>query len=90
MSKRRAAGQNSVARGTPLAVEIGALPRSGKEAPRGLLAADHAQCLCLGPRGEKLEKAGNWTQREKRGRVSGVLMSATLPLYWHRRTRKTK
>eukprot|EP00976_Prorocentrum_cordatum_P073217 1180994-Prorocentrum_minimum.AAC.5 len=33
----------------------------------------------LGQRGEKWEKVGNWTQGEKRGRVSGVL-SASLPL----------
>eukprot|EP00976_Prorocentrum_cordatum_P082238 1184733-Prorocentrum_minimum.AAC.1 len=33
----------------------------------------------LGQRGEKWEKVGNWTQGEKRGRVSGVL-SAPLPL----------
>eukprot|EP00976_Prorocentrum_cordatum_P065891 1178091-Prorocentrum_minimum.AAC.5 len=32
-----------------------------------------------GHRGEKWEKVGNWTQGEKRGRVSGVL-SASLPL----------
>eukprot|EP00959_Pyramimonas_sp_CCMP1952_P475134 9504023-Pyramimonas_sp.AAC.2 len=32
-----------------------------------------------GQRGEKWEKAGNWTQGEKRGRVSRVL-SASLPL----------
>eukprot|EP00976_Prorocentrum_cordatum_P071529 1180358-Prorocentrum_minimum.AAC.4 len=30
-------------------------------------------------RGEKWEKVGNWTQGEKRGRVSGVL-NASLPL----------
>eukprot|EP00976_Prorocentrum_cordatum_P077032 1182522-Prorocentrum_minimum.AAC.1 len=32
-----------------------------------------------GPRGEKRAKVGNWTQGEKRGRVSGVLR-ASLPL----------
>eukprot|EP00976_Prorocentrum_cordatum_P097352 1190952-Prorocentrum_minimum.AAC.2 len=32
-----------------------------------------------GPRGEQWEKVGNWTQGEKRGRVSGVLR-APLPL----------
>eukprot|EP00976_Prorocentrum_cordatum_P112907 1195611-Prorocentrum_minimum.AAC.1 len=32
-----------------------------------------------GPRGEQWETVGNWTQGEKRGRVSGVL-SAPLPL----------
>eukprot|EP00959_Pyramimonas_sp_CCMP1952_P296394 6200526-Pyramimonas_sp.AAC.1 len=37
---------------------------------------------------EQLERVGNWTQGAKRGRVSGML-SALLPRYWHRRTRKT-
>eukprot|EP00959_Pyramimonas_sp_CCMP1952_P293734 6143387-Pyramimonas_sp.AAC.1 len=32
-----------------------------------------------GHRGEKWEKVGSWTQREKRGRVSRVL-SASLPI----------
>eukprot|EP00959_Pyramimonas_sp_CCMP1952_P286900 5999669-Pyramimonas_sp.AAC.1 len=35
--------------------------------------------LTQGQRGEKWEKVGNWTQGEKKGRVSGML-SASLPL----------
>eukprot|EP00976_Prorocentrum_cordatum_P059774 1175645-Prorocentrum_minimum.AAC.1 len=39
----------------------------------------HHPAISLGPRGEQWEKVGNWTQGEKRARVSGV-SSAPLPL----------
>eukprot|EP00959_Pyramimonas_sp_CCMP1952_P234766 4905148-Pyramimonas_sp.AAC.3 len=40
---------------------------------------DNQKNMSQGPRGEQREKVGNWTQGEKRGRVSRVL-SAPLPL----------
>eukprot|EP00976_Prorocentrum_cordatum_P079753 1183692-Prorocentrum_minimum.AAC.1 len=45
----------------------------------GFEAEEHALDVLKGPRGAQWKEVGNWTQGEKRGRVSGVL-SAPLPL----------
>eukprot|EP00976_Prorocentrum_cordatum_P007441 148491-Prorocentrum_minimum.AAC.1 len=46
---------------------------------QGGRAGENLPSFPLGPRGAQWEKVGNWTQGEKRGRISRVL-SALLPL----------
>eukprot|EP00976_Prorocentrum_cordatum_P077336 1182646-Prorocentrum_minimum.AAC.2 len=58
-------------------------PRTSREEQRKKREKENetasTSCTEEGPRGEQWEKVGNWTQGEKRGRVSGV-SSAPLPL----------
>eukprot|EP00976_Prorocentrum_cordatum_P114884 1195914-Prorocentrum_minimum.AAC.5 len=61
---------------TPLAPDPGICPLPTRRWPP---IQAYAPSLHQGQRGEKWEKVGNWTQGEKKGRVSGVL-SASLPL----------